>query len=666
MKIKVFILTKDRIESLKSLLSDLENGSKKTPNVEIKCTVLFNGSTLHLWQQTQQEIQRDDYHLLWLPKGLPLGAARNYALSRSQMDASFSGALFLDDDVRLPEDYFKSLFLRFKDNPEISFIGGPNLDPPDTPLFGRIVSEVFAESWVCGEISDRYRKGLARSSKSFKPFILCNLFMSKHTLEQFRFSNALVAGEENEILARVTSKGKSGFYDPKVYVFHERRSGGFDTFSQIFKYGLGGGLAALEKNHRDHSSLKWRVTFFLFVFTFLALALWQSLAFAAATLGSLYASYLLVSSLKIIGRTKKSASALVILLIPMIQWTYVCGRGSALFTRWRNFSLKLSLRYWLSKIVPKPLALLIYRILGGFATSALSSPESQAWCRNSLVFNSIRFAKSDIDLTLHFTNSQLREPLIKKYYRLKKALPFVGEILFYDSRSGGKALSVINPIELRQDPTLLRLLKKSLHRTATDRDGLVFILRKLESNAFDLIHETKPAKDKWERYLASLPPFEATDFFSILNHLAEQNLLNADEKETIFSYLLLKAYDYEDFHVEELGFKDFLIQLFPHRYCYAFQDGSLDLPLKKRQMICAQLRWECWGLLTSPLIRQDERLSTHVNHLERIYKSLNLIDKDLEEALKDLSLKENFDQKPDEPYFEQALLAQNELVESRS
>lgn len=158
--------------------------------------------------------------LLESPAGSP-GAARNLAISR----ASGDWLCFLDDDVEVPPDYFRSLAAATLRFPEAAAIGGPNLTPPDSPLFERCVGHVLASPLAAAGTSARCA-GLARASWcDERALILCNLAVRRDALacERLAFEEGLVRNEENLLLELLARRGRKAAHSPRVFVYHARR-----------------------------------------------------------------------------------------------------------------------------------------------------------------------------------------------------------------------------------------------------------------------------------------------------------------------------------------------------------------------------------------------------------------------------------------------------------
>jgi glycosyltransferase involved in cell wall biosynthesis len=173
------------------------------------------------------------------------GAARNVLIDA----ARGTWLLFLDDDVTFP----RGLLRRFADlaalHPEALVLGGPNETPPRSSRFQVVQGAVLSSVVASGPVRRRYGPHPAGTADE-RWFILCNLAVRRDAMVPF--ASDLACAEENQMLNELSGRGYPMHYDPKLAVFHERRStfGGF--WRQMRKYGLGRGQLL----RRDPSSLR--------------------------------------------------------------------------------------------------------------------------------------------------------------------------------------------------------------------------------------------------------------------------------------------------------------------------------------------------------------------------------------------------------------------------
>lgn len=167
------------------------------------------------------------------------GAARNLAVRAAKGD----WLCFLDDDVRVPPEYFRVLLEKISSHPRAAAIGGPNLTPPDATLFERSSGHLLG-SWLgAGRHARRYSGYEYDAWCDDRSLILCNLCIRREILENERlaFDEGLLRNEENLLLELLLRRGQQALHSPALYVHHERRSGLAAFNIQCFLSGEGRG-----------------------------------------------------------------------------------------------------------------------------------------------------------------------------------------------------------------------------------------------------------------------------------------------------------------------------------------------------------------------------------------------------------------------------------------
>lgn len=231
MKVHVFIVAGGRLELLSRCCRSV--AAALTP--ECRVTVLVNGDLPEVvdwltrfnhpsfqWEVVERESRP---------------AARNRAF-----ELSGDIIYFLDDDVIVPGHLFKLVSRRFREEPKLAILGGPNLTPPDEPWLGKIFGAVMTSSFAAPRVRARYG---ADCSGPFEAagehqLILCNLALRRSAVpENLRFATHLVSNEENLLLYHCKRLGLKAVFSPEAYVFHHRRRGVLAFASQVFSYGFG-------------------------------------------------------------------------------------------------------------------------------------------------------------------------------------------------------------------------------------------------------------------------------------------------------------------------------------------------------------------------------------------------------------------------------------------
>lgn len=166
----------------------------------------------------------------------PLGRARNAALRAARGEA----VCFLDDDARVPPDFFARLERKLREYPAADALGGPNLTPPESGRFARLAGALLGSPFGAGPMSRRYR-GLPRDAwTDDSALMLCNLALRRRAVAAgAAFDEGLTRNEENLLLARLARRGGRVLHSPELFVWHERRPGLRAFLRQCFESGVG-------------------------------------------------------------------------------------------------------------------------------------------------------------------------------------------------------------------------------------------------------------------------------------------------------------------------------------------------------------------------------------------------------------------------------------------
>jgi hypothetical protein len=160
---------------------------------------------------------------------------RNFLLATSQADWIF----FCDDDVEVPKNIFNNFHQLQSARPEISVFGGPNFTHPNASLEEQSQGRFLSSRLTNPGFYPRYSKQMERQTQSTRYFCLCNLFVKKSSLLNFRHLE--FCGEELQLLRDLDRDHQRFLYSPVLWVYHHRRKTRSEFLTQIYSYGRGRG-----------------------------------------------------------------------------------------------------------------------------------------------------------------------------------------------------------------------------------------------------------------------------------------------------------------------------------------------------------------------------------------------------------------------------------------
>jgi len=232
--ISILIVENNRANKLKRLLESIIKFAKPEA---VEILVLINGEGAESESLLKELILLHGNIRHFKSLNLNRGEARNLLIKMSEGKILY----FLDDDVLVNKDVFTLISEKFQENVDISIIGGPNLNMPDSSLFqecqGFALASFFGTLWV----SQRYKKSGQDRRVDESGLILCNLAANKEIFSATNmcFPGNFISAEENLLLARFARLGYKAMYVPQLEVFHERRATYREFFRQILTYGKG-------------------------------------------------------------------------------------------------------------------------------------------------------------------------------------------------------------------------------------------------------------------------------------------------------------------------------------------------------------------------------------------------------------------------------------------
>ncbi|NLB35015.1 MAG: glycosyltransferase [Elusimicrobia bacterium] len=230
-KLTLAILYGGREDFFKSCLDSLAKGEEVS---EIEVAVAGNSFSPEIIGYMKSLLLRINFHVL---SGESKSGLRNFLLENSEGEIVY----FIDDDVILPENFVQTVKKKFKEYPDVASIGGPNLTPEDSSSFQKAQGRVLSSRWGASRMSRRYRTQDKDALAGESSFALCNLGFRKKILNKHKivFDERLHYNEENDLLARLTSKGETHIFTPEISLSHRRREKFFSFLRQVFESGRG-------------------------------------------------------------------------------------------------------------------------------------------------------------------------------------------------------------------------------------------------------------------------------------------------------------------------------------------------------------------------------------------------------------------------------------------
>ncbi|MGC8976613.1 MAG: glycosyltransferase [Candidatus Ratteibacteria bacterium] len=142
---------------------------------------------------------------------------------------------FIDSDAYPDKNWLKNGVSHFLENEKIVAIGGPNLTPQDSNIYGKLSGLILSSFIFMGKFASRHI-----IYKPYFPIELpsCNLLVKKYVFDNISyFPGEYLTGEDAYLCFKIRENGKLIFYSPDVIVYHHRRPLFLPFLKQIFNYG---------------------------------------------------------------------------------------------------------------------------------------------------------------------------------------------------------------------------------------------------------------------------------------------------------------------------------------------------------------------------------------------------------------------------------------------
>jgi len=158
---------------------------------------------------------------------------RNLGIKRSSSPDFYA---FIDADAYPRRNWLRNGIKEFLISSKIWAVGGPNICPPDDPVWRKAVGNAQKSFLVSGKRS--FRKKIARS-RFCLDLPTCNLIVKKEAVDILGgFNVDLIIGEDIELCNRIISYNRKILYSNEVVVFHHPRSLFRAFIRQRFIYGF--------------------------------------------------------------------------------------------------------------------------------------------------------------------------------------------------------------------------------------------------------------------------------------------------------------------------------------------------------------------------------------------------------------------------------------------
>ena len=219
MKYSLIIITHQRLALLKECLASIE--SQRPSSLEI--IVILNGED----PATNEYMKNQSgFYFIEIERSTP-AQARNQALHFST--GEWIG--FLDDDIKLSEQYFKNLELLLSES-NFDVLGGPDATFPNAGPWEKAIGLALTSPLSTSKTRYRHNKNLKiNQNVDESSLILCNLWIKRSKLPRNPFPKDFWRNEENVMLHELSLKNLIMTWSPDLYVFHKRK----DSFKALYR-----------------------------------------------------------------------------------------------------------------------------------------------------------------------------------------------------------------------------------------------------------------------------------------------------------------------------------------------------------------------------------------------------------------------------------------------
>ena len=225
----VIILTHGREKLLSKCLDSLRPG-----DVSWQLILVANGKPLSEEILEKAKNLTPHCELVYHAQTLSPGKARNLALEL----ASGEWIFFLDDDAYVLPGYWEIAETHLHEA-TLDVFGGPDVPAKGMNKNAQALAIALASPLCTGKTSVRHRSFGHRPIEAGEDKLTsCNLWVRKSSIDNVRFPQDYIRGEESAFLLKLQLQGKRIIYDPRLLVAHHRRAKVREIFRPTFWAGF--------------------------------------------------------------------------------------------------------------------------------------------------------------------------------------------------------------------------------------------------------------------------------------------------------------------------------------------------------------------------------------------------------------------------------------------
>ncbi len=166
--------------------------------------------------------------------------SKNASKNRNQGAKKAKGEIlaFIDDDCIINKDLLKNADNLFKNYPELSAAGGPQLTPEDDSFFGKSVGLVMQTFLSSSLMAKRYKKSELNLDATENEITTANFFIKKNIFNKINgFDENIWPGEDTKLFLELKKNNYKIAYSPDLFIYHKRRQNFKALIKQHYNYG---------------------------------------------------------------------------------------------------------------------------------------------------------------------------------------------------------------------------------------------------------------------------------------------------------------------------------------------------------------------------------------------------------------------------------------------